>query len=124
MSYETNWGFREATDEFGVHIAGNDHGCEIKTVESNEFLVEIELCSEIKDLILQYESKLSDQIAILRITSDFELSSAPMVLLLNMHCRYQTISLHEFQYLFLSYLYSDKPLYYGESFWNACISPL
>jgi hypothetical protein len=100
MSNEINWGYREKSDEFGVRIATNDYGCEIKTVESNEFLVEIELCSEIKDLILQNEAKLSDQFAILRITSDFELTSAPMVLPLITHRRYQTISLHKFKYLF------------------------
>lgn len=89
MSYETNWGYRESTDEFGVHVASNDYGCEIKTAENNEFIVEIELCSEIKDLVLTNEAKLSDQFAILRIASDFEPISSALVLLVIIYCIYQ-----------------------------------
>jgi hypothetical protein len=80
MSYESNWGFREPSDEFGNIVPCNDFGNEIKTKGNNDFIVELQLCQKIKGLVSSLDDNLSEKFSAFHIVSDFEPISSRMVM--------------------------------------------
>lgn len=78
MSYESNWGFTDPTDEFGVPIHLNDYGSGGNTDEAYEFIVKMDVSPQIK-LISELEDT-AEIFSLLHISSDFEPISTMLVI--------------------------------------------
>lgn len=78
MSYESNWGFTDPTDEFGAHVPLHDYGSGSNFSETYQFVVKIEINDDLKDSL--DGCSYAERFSVLQIVSDFEPISAMMVI--------------------------------------------
>ena len=77
MSYSTNWGFTDPTDEFGTSVPLYENGSGPSTEEIFQFIIRLELTSVFKDIMNCYD--INDRCCTLKIVSDYEPISSLLV---------------------------------------------
>ena len=77
MSYATNWGFTDPTDEFGASVPLYEYGSGPSSEEIFRFIIRLELSSVFKDIMNCYD--INDRCCTLKIVSDYEPISSLLV---------------------------------------------
>ena len=83
MSYATNWGFTDPTDEFGASVPLYEYGSGPSAEEIFQFIIRLELSSVFKDIMNCYD--VNDRCCTLKIVSDYEPISSLLVTILQIN---------------------------------------